>query len=90
VPLAFKLLAQTVLRASMQDKERQEEAVRASGLDWTIVRPGGLTDEPATGVYTVSTGRDVVAGRIARADVADFVLQQLGSVEYVGQAPAVT
>lgn len=90
VPIAFKLLMQTVLRASMQDKERQEEIVRASGLDWTIVRPGGLTDDPVTGKYTVSTGRDVVAGRIARADVADFILNQLSSAEYVGQAPAVT
>ena len=43
VPLAFKMLMATVLRKPMEDKERQEQVVKASDLDWTIVRPGGLT-----------------------------------------------
>ena len=90
VPLYFKLIAKTVLRKAMQDKERQEEIVRSSGLDWTIVRPGGLRDGGPTGDYHVSTDGSLRAGMIQRGDVADFVLKQLDSTEYVGRAPAVT
>lgn len=90
VPFAFKLLMNTVLRAAMQDKEKQEAAVRASGLDWTIVRPVGLTDEPATGAYRITDGDNLRGGRVARADVAAFVVQQLDSAEYVGKTPAVS
>ncbi len=90
VPLYFKLIAKTVLRKAMQDKERQEEIVRKSGLDWTIVRPGGLRDGGPTGDYHVSTDGSLKAGMIQRGDVADFVLKQLDSTEYVGRAPAVT
>ena len=90
VPLYFKLIAKTVLRKAMQDKERQEQIVRDSGLDWTIVRPGGLRDGGPTGDYRVATDGSLTAGMIQRGDVADFVLKQLDSTKYVGRAPAVT
>lgn len=38
-----------LLRPVFRDHERQEDLVRASGLDWTIVRPGAFADGPATG-----------------------------------------
>ena len=38
------------------DKERQEEAIKQSDLDWVIVRPARLTDEPAKGEYRVYLG----------------------------------
>ena len=47
VPFALRMLMKTALRKPMEDKERQEALVKASGLDWIIVRPGGLTDGPA-------------------------------------------
>ena len=90
VPLAFKMIMKTVLRKPMADKEIQEQIVRDSGLDWTIVRPGGLTDGPATGQYRVGVGSDVVAGQVARADVAAFILQQISDDSYVHQAPGIT
>lgn len=90
VPFAFKLLMMSVLRKPMEDKERQEALVKASDLDWTIVRPGGLTDGPATGVYQVGTDGKVQAGQITRADVAAFVLKQLSDDTYVRQAPAIS
>lgn len=90
VPFAFKLLMMSVLRKPMEDKERQEALVKASDLDWTIVRPGGLTDGPATGVYQVGTDGKVQAGQIARADVAAFVLKQLDDDTYVRQTPAIS
>jgi putative NADH-flavin reductase len=90
VPFAFKMLMKTVLRRAMEDKERQEALVKASGLDWTIVRPGGLTDGPATGQYRAGVDPTISAGQVARADVAAFVLQQLTDDAYLRQTPAIT
>lgn len=90
VPTGFKILMRTVIRKEMQDKEQQEAVVRESGLDWVIVRPGGLVNGPATGAYRVGTGRDIVAGQVSRSDVAAFVLAQLSDDTFLYQAPAIT
>ena len=90
VPFLFKMLANTVMKAVMEDKERQEQLVRESGLRWTIVRPGGLADGPRTGRYQSGTEKTITAGRVNRADVADFILKELEAEAYVRQAPAVT
>ena len=50
-------------------KARSEQIVGASGLDWTIVRPGGLTDEPGRGLVAVAPSL-ARRGTIARDDVA--------------------
>jgi putative NADH-flavin reductase len=88
VPLFFKPLMRTILKAAYEDMERQEEAIRGSDLDWIIVRPGGLTDNPATGNYKV--GLDVKAGQVARADVAAFLLQQTIDDTYLRQAVSIS
>lgn len=90
VPGYFKLMMKTLLKAIIAAKDEQERLIQASNLDWTIVRPGGLTDGPRTGQYRVGTDRSIRAGRIARADVADFVLKQLDDAQFIGQAVAVT
>lgn len=90
VSFAFKMLMSTVLRKPMEDKERQEALVKASGLDWIIVRPGGLTDGPATGNYKSGLDPKISAGQVSRADVAAFALQQLTDDTYLRQAPAIT
>jgi putative NADH-flavin reductase len=77
-----------LLKRVYDDKDVSEQIVRASGLDWTIVRPGGLTSGPATGRYEVlvdpATWR---AGMIARADVADFLAKQVGDTTYLRKTP---
>lgn len=90
VPFLFKLIMWTFLRKAMRDKEAQEKIVRASGLDWTIVRPGGLSDGPRTGQYKFGTDPAIRAGQVARADVAEFVLKQLTDRTFVGKTPAIT
>lgn len=90
VPFFFKLLAATLLRSTMQDKARQEEIVRNSSLDWTIIRPGGLTNDPARQSYTVGIEPTIMAGMIPRANVAAFALQEIVSPRYLRQAPAIT
>jgi uncharacterized protein YbjT (DUF2867 family) len=88
VPLFFKAIIATALRKAFQDKEAQEKLVMASGLDWTIIRPGGLSDGPATGQY--QAGQVKASGAtISRADVAAFALAQLTSNEYIGKTPAI-
>ena len=57
-----------VWRAYVEAKRDADAALRGSDLDWTIIRPGRLTDDPATGL--VALGSDVGRGDIPRADVA--------------------
>jgi hypothetical protein len=57
-------------------------------LDWTIVRPGLLTNGPATGRYRVLTvAQDWRFGSISRADVADFIVRQIDDRALIGAAP---
>ncbi len=81
----------TVLHTIYEDKDRQEELLRQSDRDWIIVRPGQLTNDEATGKYRVLldlTG--VTVGKVARADVAAFVLQQLTSDDFLRRTPLLT
>lgn len=61
----------------LRAKAEADEALRASGLEYTIVRPGGLTDEPATGL--VQVGERLERGQVPRADVAAVLLACLDS-----------
>lgn len=90
VPFAFKLIMKTVLRKVMQDKEAQEDIVRSTNLDWTIIRPGGLSNDPADGNYTAGLERSISAGMVSRADVAAFTLSEIVSPQYMHQTPAIT
>ena len=88
VPLFFKAIIKTALRKAYADKESQERLIMGSDRDWIIVRPGGLSDDPATGNYRL--GHDVRAGRVSRADVAAFVLTQLSDDAYLRQAVGIS
>jgi len=71
-----------VWRAYVEAKRDADAALRASGLDWTIIRPGRLTDGPATGL--VSLGPDVGRGDVTRADVAAVVAAVLDEHGTIG------
>lgn len=72
------------------DKDRQERVVRRSDLDWTIVRPVILTGGPKTGRYEVlSDPAEWRNGTVSRADVADFLVCQVGDDRYLGKAPVI-
>lgn len=77
-----------VLRRMYADKDRQEDIIRSKIARWIIVRPGFLTNGPHTGRYRALTDlRGIRGGKISRADVADFLLSQAKSPQYVGQTP---
>jgi uncharacterized protein YbjT (DUF2867 family) len=71
------------LGEQLADKERQETLVKASGLDWTLIQPVGLTDGAATGRWLASTSGDRRKRTVSRVDLADFVAQVLGGGGYV-------
>lgn len=86
-----RLLLPLMLRKVYEDKDRQENAIRASRLDWTIVRPTVLNDKPAGGgVKALTDLSGVHGGSIARADVAEFVVQQLTEDTWLRKAPLIT
>lgn len=67
-----------LLQQIYRDKDRQEEIIRDSGLEWTIVRPGMLTDGPRTGQFRPLVDlTGIKGGKISRADVATFILAHL-------------
>ena len=90
IPFFFKILMQLGLKKIMAAKEEQERTIKESGLDWTIVRPGGLTDGPRTGNYVSGLDKTIVARRVSRADVAEFVLRQLADDRYLRKTPAIS
>jgi len=86
-----KIFYPLLLKTIYEDKDRQEQVVRESGLDWVIVRPGVLTNGPRTGEYRVLTElKGVHGGKISRADVADFILREAAEMKYEGQTPLLT
>jgi uncharacterized protein YbjT (DUF2867 family) len=86
-----RLFLPLLLRKVYADKDRQEDAIRASALDWVIVRPTVLNDEPARGrIRALTDLSGVHGGKISRADVADFVVEQLTADTWLRKAPLVT
>jgi nucleoside-diphosphate-sugar epimerase len=70
------------------DKTRQERLIERSDVDWVIVRPGVLTDGASRGRWRSGrVGSFFATVRIARADVAQFMLEQLASDRYLRAAP---
>jgi len=93
-PKAFDHLMRTLLGmlsgAVLRDSQEGVSMIRASDLDWTVVRVPMLTDGPLTGKFRVGyVGKD--SGRqISRADAAAFMLQQLEDDTYFYQAPMIS
>jgi len=71
-----------------EDKDREEDIIRESGLAWTIVRPGFLTRFPAKGHYRVlSEPHEWEGGFITRGDVADFLVKQIDDKNHIHKTP---
>jgi uncharacterized protein YbjT (DUF2867 family) len=72
------------MRPYLEAKHDADEALIASGLDHTIVRPGSLTDDPGSGRITVSTDWSV-SGKIPREDVAATIAEALHEDGTIGK-----
>jgi uncharacterized protein YbjT (DUF2867 family) len=71
------------MRPYYEAKRDADQAVLESGLSYTIVRPGGLTDDPGTGLVKLGTGLE--RAEIPRADVAATLLAVLEAPSTIGK-----
>ncbi len=86
----YNVLLWRMQKEKMLDKERMEELIAHSAVNWTVVRPPALTNGPRTPHYrTGTTLRMKVTSHISRADVADFMLRQVTDTTYLCMAPAI-
>ena len=70
------------------DKSTQEALIKQSTLNWTIARPGMLTNGRKSADYQVlSEPEDWVNGAVSRASVADFLVEQSTRSDFTGKTP---
>lgn len=91
IPFISRLFRDTLLRKIYADKEAGEAILKASSLNWTLVHPTRLTDGPRTGTYRVGERVPLEgAPSISRADVAEFLIQQIDDPTYMRKTVLVT
>lgn len=86
----FGLLVKLLSRNVYEDMRRVSDKVRASDLDWTLVRVPMLTDDRGTGTVRAGYLGQGVGVRLARADMAAFILKQVTDKVYIRQAPVIS
>jgi putative NADH-flavin reductase len=83
------LLTATIGKTTYQDMRRMEDLLRASDLDWTVMRPSGLFDAPRVTQYELH--EDQAPGIFtSRADLAASLLEQITETRFIRRAVAVT
>jgi uncharacterized protein YbjT (DUF2867 family) len=90
LPRRYRLLYWLVLRPQIADTELQEHAVRTSGLDWVIVQPVSLTDDPQAGLPFASPAGELAGMKVSRGCVGRFLVHAVESSQYVGRSVAVS
>ena len=90
--LLMKTVIHIFLKNQYQQKTEMEKLITESSLAWEIVRPGMLTNGPLTKSYQTIThlSPDVKIGKISRADVADFLINQAENPSMLYKFPALT
>lgn len=89
-PLFSRIMKPIFLKQVYADKDREEQIIRESDLDWVIVRPGFLTRFSLTKRYKVLTDiEDIKDGFISRADVAHFLVRLIDDKSFDHMTPAI-
>jgi len=92
-PMSLRLfepvITRTIGKTTYDDQRRMEDILRASGLDWTVVRPSGLFDLPEPTNY-VAGEVDPVGGFTARIDLADYMIALAGDPSAAGKTVVVS
>ena len=90
-PIYRYLIAPLLMRNLFADHLEQEMHIMESGLDWTIIRPGNLTDGELTKNYQHGYIKgDSIKTKISRADAAHMMLDQVESGDYLHQSPSIS
>jgi putative NADH-flavin reductase len=88
MPFFLRLPFEALLGRVYADKAVQEMMIKHSALSWVIARPGILTNGPRTRRYQVlEKPEEWRGGTISRADVADFLVQQIEEDTCLGKTP---
>ncbi len=96
LPAKYKyLIAPLLMRRLFADHALQEQAIKQSNLDWTIIRPGGFTKEsskptPTTYRHGFTIADKKTQAQISRPHVAEFLLKQLTDTTYLHKSPSIS
>lgn len=87
-PVIQFFVVDLILRVPLADHTSNEHQIAKSKLNWTTVRPCGLTDGPKTGNIQHGSDKTILKGnpKISRTNVASFMLQQISDVTYSKKA----
>ncbi|RYF42913.1 MAG: NAD(P)-dependent oxidoreductase [Comamonadaceae bacterium] len=84
LPLIARVIFALLLKPQIADTERQEQLVRASGLDWVIVQPVNLTDAQAPESPLASTTGETASMKVSRQQVAAYIARTLRETSALG------
>ena len=85
------LIAGVMFPNALVELRGMTAAVTGSDLDWTVARISRPTDGPAKGTLRAGyLGRDSIGWAMTRADIAAFLVGQLGDITFVGALPAIS
>lgn len=87
---AMSALVRLLARDAHEMKLREFEVLRRSSVDWTAVRPGRVVAGSTTGRPRVSLDARDIGMRVARDDLARFMVDQLGDETFVRRAPFIS
>jgi putative NADH-flavin reductase len=83
-----KIIVPLFIKGSFEDKEREEQHIMNSNLDWIIIRPARLLDKPPARNYRFGMDPNI-RGRISRDDVAHFMMTQLDDDTFIRKTPGI-
>lgn len=85
------LIVPFILKNAFKDHALQEKVIEASDLEWTIVRPGNMTNGEMTGEYKHGfEATEKIKLKISRNDVSHFMLNQIDNNQYLHQKVGVS
>ena len=88
MPFIFgRVVIPLLLKSVYADKARGEAVLFASGLEFVNIRPGRLNDSPARGGVKASLNAKGLKLTMTREDLANFIIQQMTSGEWLGKSP---
>jgi hypothetical protein len=73
----------------LEDAQRHPDLIRKTDLEWVVVRPPRLSNDPYSGDWQAGYLRLGPTAKMARADLAEFMLRQVETDEWVGESPMV-
>ncbi|ACZ30465.1 NAD-dependent epimerase/dehydratase [Xylanimonas cellulosilytica DSM 15894] len=88
--LRWKATFRLLLWPQLKDSAKQEDVVRASGLDWTLVRPVALSDAPTTTPARVSDDGSAAGFTVSRHDLARALADVATDRDRIGRTLAVS